>query len=149
MKNLFQPEAVHEITDRFEKLSPQSTAKWGKMNVGQMLAHCAAALEMATGDKKLPRLFIGRILGPFVKANYVGEKPFPQNSPTAKEFIITDERDFETEKKKVLNLIDRFSKGGVEKCTTNPHSFFGKLTPDEWSVSMYKHLDHHLRQFGA
>jgi Protein of unknown function (DUF1569) len=44
---------------------------------------------------------------------------------------------------------DRFAKGGAEGCTKHPHNFFGKLTPLEWATGMYKHLDHHLRQFGA
>jgi len=34
-------------------------------------------------------------------------------------------------------------------CVAHPHSFFGRMTPDEWAVLMYKHVDHHLRQFGA
>ncbi|MFD1127776.1 DUF1569 domain-containing protein [Paenibacillus provencensis] len=31
---------------------------------------------------------------------------------------------------------------------TNPHPFFGKLTSEEWSIGLYKHLDHHLKEFG-
>ena len=46
-------------------------------------------------------------------------------------------------------LIDRFAAAGPKGCTTHPHSFFGPLTPDEWAILMYKHLDHHLRQFGV
>jgi hypothetical protein len=46
-------------------------------------------------------------------------------------------------------LIDRFAAAGPQGCTTHPHAFFGSLTPDEWAILMYKHLDHHLRQFGA
>jgi hypothetical protein len=26
---------------------------------------------------------------------------------------------------------------------------FGKLTASEWNIMMYKHLDHHLTQFGV
>ncbi len=46
-------------------------------------------------------------------------------------------------------LIDKFAAGGAAGCTKNPHSFFGKMTPEEWAILMYKHLDHHLRQFGV
>jgi hypothetical protein len=46
-------------------------------------------------------------------------------------------------------LIDRFVASGPAGCTNHPHSFFGRLTPEEWAILMYKHLDHHLRQFGV
>jgi len=46
-------------------------------------------------------------------------------------------------------LIDRFAVGGPQCCTKHPHTFFGQMTPEEWATLMYKHLDHHLRQFGV
>jgi hypothetical protein len=72
-----------------------------------------------------------------------------RNSPTSKELVIKDVRDFETERKRLSTLISRFAAVGPAGCTAHPHAFFGSLTPDEWAVLMYKHLDHHLRQFGA
>ena len=54
-----------------------------------------------------------------------------------------------TEKTKLENLIKEFHGGGLGGATTNPHAFFGKLTKEEWGIVMYKHLDHHLRQFSA
>jgi Protein of unknown function (DUF1569) len=149
MKSLFEKEAEEEISNRINRLSVDSKGLWGKMDVAQMLAHCAVTMEIATGTKKLPRLFIGRVLGPFVKSSYLGPKPFPDNSPTDKNFIIKDQRDFDVEKKRLLSLVKQFSEGGEGKCTTHPHSFFGKLTPAQWGTSTLKHLDHHLRQFGV
>jgi len=75
--------------------------------------------------------------------------PIAKNAPTADEFIVTDERDLEREREKLLGLIDRFAAGGPDACTTNPHAFFGPMTPQEWAILQYKHLDHHLRQFGV
>ena len=72
-----------------------------------------------------------------------------QNSPTAPALLVKDDPDFETERARLDGLIDRFATGGAAACTTHPHAFFGKLTPDQWSILVYKHLDHHLRQFGA
>jgi hypothetical protein len=46
-------------------------------------------------------------------------------------------------------LIDRFTAAGPTGCTTSPHSFFGRLTPEQWAILTFKHLDHHLRQFGV
>ncbi len=114
-----------------------------------MLAHCAITMEMATGQRHLPRVFIGRIVGPMVKSSFLGPKPFSKNSPTDKSFLIKDQRNFDAEKERLLILVKQFAEGSEAKCTTHPHAFFGKLTPTEWATIMYKHLDHHLTQFGA
>jgi Protein of unknown function (DUF1569) len=64
-------------------------------------------------------------------------------------FIVTGDPDFDSERDRLRGMIDSFAAAGPAGCTTHPHFFFGRLTPEEWSVLMYKHLDHHLRQFGA
>jgi uncharacterized protein DUF1569 len=149
MKSLFEKEAATEILQRIDKLNASSQRQWGKMEVAQMLAHCSAAMEVATGEHPLPRMFIGQILGPIFKSSFYNDKPLTKNGPTDKSFIISDTRDFVKEKSRLKEVVQKFSNGGAEKCTTHPHSFFGKLTPEQWSAGMYKHLDHHLRQFGA
>lgn len=130
-------------------LRPDSQRLWGTMDVAQALAHCSVAMEVAVGEKVLPRMFIGRLLGLIAKPVFVNDRPFKRNSPTDKSFVIKDQRDFGVERERLLGLVSRFAAGGPEGCTKNPHSFFGRLTPDEWATGMYKHLDHHLRQFGA
>jgi Protein of unknown function (DUF1569) len=95
-------------------------------------------------------VFIGRIIGPMVKSKVMGnDEPLRRNSPTAKVPVVQDERDLETERTRLVGLIDRFAAAGPAGCTAHPHAFFGQLTPDEWAILMYKHLDHHLRQFGV
>ena len=149
MSHLFDKETAKHILLRIEKLQPVAARQWGTMDVAQMMAHCSAALEVATGKKQYSRMFLGRLLGVFFKAHYLGPKPFDKNSPTDKNFVIKDTRDFHTEKQQLQVLVKEFADGGQEQCTVHPHSFLGKLTPHEWARSMYKHLDHHLRQFGA
>ncbi len=149
MKNLFNQNDTTEILNRVDNLKPTSQRLWGKMEVAQMLAHCSKTLEAATGQKNLPRTFIGKVLGGIFKRTYSNEKPFEKNSPTNYYFKTTDQRNFETERQKVKEFIQEFQTGGESKCTTHPHPFFGKLTPTQWSIGMHKHLDHHLRQFGA
>ena len=150
MKNLFDTTRVEELTERIMRLTPRSERLWGKMNVAQVVAHCSASLELATGDQRPPQLLVGRIIGRMVKLKVLGnDDPLGRNSPTAKSLVIEGERDLGTERKRLLGLLDRFSAGGPAGCTTHPHPFFGPLTPQEWSILMYKHLDHHLRQFGA
>jgi hypothetical protein len=149
MKNLFDPESLEETVQRINELQPNSQRLWGKMEVAQMLAHCTATLQVATGEKTPPRMLIGRILGPFFKSSFTNDRPLKRNSPTDKSFLVIDQRNFEKEKTKLIEIMTRFSKGGIAKATRHPHSFFGRLTPIQWGMGMYKHLDHHLKQFGV
>jgi hypothetical protein len=104
---------------------------------------------MASGRMDLPRIFIGRVLAPFIKPIYTNEKPFSKNNPTDKKLVVSDQRDFLREQEQLKLKVRQFYEGGESQCTRHPHPFFGALTPQEWSRGMYKHLDHHLRQFGA
>lgn len=150
MKTLFGPAVVEEVKSRLGTVHLDSPRQWGKMNVAQAVAHCANSMEMAVGDLRPPRVMIGRILGPLIRRVALGnERPMERNSPTAPELRISDERDLDAERERLLALIDRFSAGGAAQCTPHPHTFFGRLTPEQWAELMYKHLDHHLRQFGA
>jgi hypothetical protein len=150
MKNLFEPARVAEVKERVAQLKPESEHLWGKMNAPQAVAHCSAGIEMALGEKFLPRHVMGRILGRVVKPLALrDDEPMHRNSPTAKGLVVQNDRDLATERERLCGLIDRFATAGPQGCTTHPHSFFGRLTPDEWAILMYKHLDHHLRQFGV
>ena len=149
MNNLFNQSGVSEILTRMDKLTSNSQRLWGKMNVGQMLAHVNVSLETAMGLNFPERIFIGRIIGGLVKKKALNEKPLNKNTPTDKNYVFTDTREFEKEKIKSVELINTFYQNGSTKCTTHPHSFFGKMTPDEWAILQWKHFDHHLRQFGC
>lgn len=149
MKNLFEPSATREIRMRIESLRPESERQWGKMNVSQMLAHCSAWMELAAGVTNSPRSFLGRVFGKIAKRSILGEEPVRRNMPTDECLRIQSEKNFAAEQQRLLGLVDSFSTAGPERCTTHPHSFFGPMTATEWAILGYKHLDHHLRQFGA
>ncbi len=150
MKNLFQPDTASEVKQRIASLAPISPRRWGKMNGAQAVAHCSLGLEWAVGDVVPPRMFVGRIVGAIIKPLILrDDKPMRPNSPTSPTLIVQDERDLAFEKQRLSALIDRFTTAGPAAFTTRPHSFFGNLTPNEWAILMYKHLDHHLRQFSA
>ena len=149
MKNLFDKPAYNEITERVNRLSPGSKAQWGKMTVSQMLAHCKEAFKVPLSDKKLPRMFVGILLGWLFKSKLYNEEPWKRNLPTAPNFIIKGDRDFEKEKTELMELVNKFYNAGPSGITKYPHPFFGKFTPEQWGKSMYKHMDHHLMQFGV
>lgn len=150
MKNLFDPEQAAEVKARLARLRADSPRQWGKMTAPQAVAHMAVGLEAALGDRTPPRLFIGRLIGRLAKRPALGnDAPLMKNAPTASEFVVADERDLDRERQRLLALIERFASGGAAACTRAPHAFFGPMTPDEWAILSYKHLDHHLRQFGV
>jgi hypothetical protein len=150
MRNLFDVARVEEVKQRIARLRPDSERQWGTMNASQMVEHCSRGLELALGDRLPPQMLLGRILGRVLKPNVLGnDEPMRRNSPTVKGLVVQDERDPGKEQERLRGLMDRFAAGGPAGCTKHPHSFFGRLTPEEWAILMYKHLDHHLRQFGV
>jgi len=149
MKTLYQKEIVSEIVDRSNKLTPETQRVWGTMRVDQMLAHCTVGMQTATGEKFLQSNIFLRMIGSLLKSQTTNDKPIRKGSPTHPGFIICNTESFEREKQILLSLIQKFHSGGESNCTTNPHAFFGKLNPTQWGSLMYKHLDHHFRQFGV
>jgi hypothetical protein len=149
MRSLFDRDDRDALVRRLSNLQPSSPRQWGKMNAPQMLAHCAATLEVACGDKIKKQAVIGRVLSPFARSSVLGDKPFTRNAPTDPDFKIVDDRDFATEQKRVTALVERFCSRGLSGADGLVHGFFGRLSADEWGRLMYKHLDHHLRQFSA
>jgi hypothetical protein len=147
IKNFFELSVKQEIIDRINKLTPHSKAQWGKMNVSQMLAHCQLPIEVAFGTHKPTGNPILKIFGPIFKSVLYNHKPYKQGLPTDKSFIMTGtEKDFEKEKQKLLALVNHFSEANM---TDKAHPVFGRLTKEQWSRATWKHLDHHLRQFGV
>lgn len=149
MKNIYNKLNTAEILNRIENLSPNSKPQWGTMNVAQMLAHCSAFQDIALGNSFPPRYWLGRLIGRFVNSIFYNDKPVPHNMSTIPTILILVERDFMTEKEKLKQKILTFQSNGPEKCSSHPHPFFGKFTPEQWGTGIYKHLDHHLRQFGV
>ena len=148
MQTLFERADRDAIVTRIQELQPSNTRLWGKMSPAQMMSHCSAVLETAVGIAPRKQALLGRIVTPFIRAAVLGEKPFGRNSPTDPKFVVSDERDFEKERRRLLDLIALFASRGPEEAGRATHSFFGKLSGPEWGVLSYKHLDHHLRQFG-
>lgn len=149
MTSLFDAAAVDEIVRRIESVGPHSVRQWGTMNAAQAMAHCAVAMEFGVGDRTAPRMLIGRLIGGFIKPLALGARSMKRGTPTAPSLVVNDERELEVEKARLVSLVRRFAAAGPSGVTRAPHTFFGHMTPDEWARLGYKHLDHHLKQFGA
>jgi hypothetical protein len=147
IKNLFDPEVKQEIINRIQKLTPETKQRWGKMNVSQMLAHVQLPIRIAFGTHRPKGSFLLRLIGPLFKSKLWDENPYKQSLPTDPTFVMTGlEKDFEKEKAALLDLVNRFNETNIVK---EQHPVFGKITRHNWSKATWKHLDHHLRQFGV
>jgi hypothetical protein len=125
MKNLFEPERVAEVKGRIATLSAGSERQWGKMNAAQAVAHCAAGVELALGERKPPRLLIGRLIGGVIKPMALrDDAPMRRNSPTVQGLVILDERDLDAERLRLYAMIDRFAASGPGGCTGPPPTVF-------------------------
>jgi hypothetical protein len=111
MKNLSEPATVNQIKTRLDKLTPQNQRQWGKISSAQAIAHCAGGMEWGVKDSFPPRMFIGSIVGGFIKPKLQDDEPMRRNSPTVRSILISDERDLVAEKVRLSILIDRFVAG--------------------------------------
>lgn len=149
-KNLFNEKESQKTITRINSLSHETQAKWGKMNVSQMLAHCSVAYELVYTDKHpKPKGFQKFMIKLFAKNIVVGPKPYKKNSRTAPMFLITDSRDFEIEKKRLVDYLEKTQQLGTAHFNGKESDAFGPLSDKEWNTLFSKHLDHHLVQFGA
>jgi hypothetical protein len=149
MQSLFVPADRDALALRFAELEPGAQRQWGKMDAAQMLRHCAVALGDLLGDRPVKQLFLGKLITPLIRGQIFGEKPFRRNSPTDPIYVVSDPRDFETERAQLATFIDRVVQRGPAKAEGMVHPFFGRLSGDQWGRLIYKHFDHHLRQFGV
>lgn len=149
-KNLFDKEASEEVIGRINLLTPKTSPQWGKMNVSQMLAHCNVTYELIYTDKhKKPKGFQKFLIKLFAKNIVVGPKPYKKNSRTSPIFIISDERNFENERDRLIAHIQKTQQLGGSYFNGKESHAFGPLNEKEWNVLFSKHLDHHLRQFNV
>lgn len=150
MDTLFDPAARDAVLARIAALRADSARQWGKMNAAQTLAHCALGIEAATGDAVLRSPFFARLIGPLFKGWMLGPKPFSKDSPTHPQLVLKDAAcDFDCERTRLVAAIRKFHDAGPASAARYRHAFVQKLTGDEWGRLQWKHLDHHLRQFGA
>jgi Protein of unknown function (DUF1569) len=150
LPNIFTKSVADTVIQRINNLTPTTQGQWGKMAVAQMLAHCCVPYEMLYEDiHPRPSSFVRFILKLIAKKGVVNEVPYPKNSRTAPAFVITDDKNFEDEKNRLIEFIKRTQALGDNHFDGKESHSFGNLTKTEWNNLFYKHLDHHLTQFGV
>lgn len=150
MKNIFDQNVTAELIARLEKLKPETKQLWGNMSVSKMLAHCNVAYEMVYENiHKPPTAFMKMVLQLLIKDKITNEKPYKKNNPTAPQFIIKDDKNFDAEKKRLIAYIEKTQQLGEAHFDGKKSLSLGKMNKTQWNNMFYKHLDHHLSQFGV
>jgi hypothetical protein len=147
MNSIFDEDGNNAIIARINLLTPESKALWGKMTVDQMCKHCTSTINVAFDKQDVKVNFLMRFLGKMLK-NKIFNGEFKKNSPTAKEFIFTNQYDLKVAKDDFINSFAQFAQGH-QAIKRTEHPFWGKMTYEDWDKLMWKHADHHLRQFGV
>ncbi len=147
MQSIFNTDAHQNILNRIESLNENSSALWGKMDVAQMAYHCQAPLNVMM-QKKDYNLKPNWLIKTFFKKSLYNDKPWRKNLPTAPPLKVLDSKVFNTEKEELVNLVKELHLH-KNKTDWQPHPIFGTFTPQQWGQMQYKHLDHHLKQFGV
>lgn len=146
MPSFFEQESYNDLTSRLQKLSAKSERLWGKMDAGQMLYHCKYPLQVALAKEEMT-LKPNWLIKTFFKKLMYSKMPYSKNAPTAPAFVVTDPKDFKTEKQELKEWMDALWQDR-DNDSRRPHPVFGKFTKEQWGTMQWKHLDHHFRQFG-
>ena len=150
LPNIFTREETDKIIERINKLSAASQPNWGTMSVAQMLAHSNVTYEMIYDNiHKKPNAFSKFILKFMIKNKVVGETLYERNSRTAPQFIIKETKDFNVEKQRLVDYLNKTQQLGEAYFDNKESHSFGPLNKTEWNNMLYKHLNHHLSQFGV
>ena len=150
LPNIFNKATSDGVIARINNLTPMTQPNWGTMSVDKMLAHCNVTYEMVFEDiHPKPNAFVKFILKMLVKKSVVNEIPYKHNGSTAPQFIVKDSKNFEAEKNRLINYINKSQQLGEGHFDNLASHSFGNLTKTEWNNMFYKHLDHHLTQFGV
>jgi len=147
---LYDPAVYQECLTRIESINEGNTPEWGEMSAAQMFSHCSAILDVANGKELKGTPFIAKLLKGYIKKMVYNEKPYPKNSKTHPQYQMQGTTpEFEAEKQRLTSTITKFHTTDPEVAAKIKHPLFGYAPRDKKGWGMFKHLDHHLTQFGV
>jgi hypothetical protein len=149
MESLFDPQGNQNILDRIDNLSPITLSQWGKMTVSQMLLHLQKPIDLAYGKLHIAPHWKSYFFAKSYRKKLNDPKLFHKDQSTIKEFIVTHEPKFEEAKQSLKESVAVFARDGHKAIKTTRHPLMGEMSPSEWDILQWKHLDYHLKQFGV
>jgi hypothetical protein len=151
MGNIFRKPRHAELLSRLDTLSPESERKWGRMTPHQAVCHLSDSFKAILHDRPLnphPPDFRRRVMR-FVA--FTSPVPWPKGVPTSARVDAekggTPPGDFQADVTGLKELLRRYVESDGK--TLEPHYIWGDMSRGEWGRYGYRHVDHHLRQFGV
>ena len=148
-KSFYDSATYEALLERIEGLNSATEPGWGRMNSAQMLAHCAEVAEVAGGKQLVGTPWFVRLMGGLIKRMVVSDKPYPRDSRTHPQYVMSGSVDFDEQKVRLLGILAELKEAGPEGAEQARHELFGQITAEEAGWVAFKHLDHHLEQFGV
>ena len=146
-KTIWNAEDRRAVLGRLEGLREDARAQWGKMTVSQMVRHCELGVLAAMGEYKVAPVATPFKFWPMSKL-IIHWLPWPKGAPTADELLVKEDGDLRARVVALRATVERFVSRGREQ-KLEDHAAFGRISADDWGALVWRHLDHHLRQFGA
>ena len=144
-RNLYDADVLEDVLERLSKINADTQPEWGKMDAAQMFAHCAEVQDAYNG-KPIKVAFWMRLLKPMWRPLLLAEKPFGKNAPTLDQFRMADPEDFDRQRDRLLDSLRTMHALGKR---TMQHPLLGHMSSEDIGWITYKHMDHHLQQFGV
>jgi hypothetical protein len=147
-KTIFDPRMRQSLSERLAKLRPDSRAQFGKFTADRMICHLEDSLRVATGvTPARPKQTM--MSNPLVRWLVIYVLPWPKGkAQTVKELLTTQPGEFEADRKRLdAILADAAQRGPSAHWATHPA--FGNVSGRDYGVLIYRHFDHHFRQFGV
>ena len=148
MKSVWNAQDHGDLRDRVQRLTPESPAQWGRMNAPQMVTHLTDAIRMASGELPTAPKNMPLLRYPPMKQLILYYLPFPKGAPTAPELLARKPGEWTVEIGQLRDQLDQFVRRGPA-ATMSVHPVFGRLSGKAWGTLVYRHMDHHLKQFGV
>jgi hypothetical protein len=153
MKRIKKAGTVEELVGRARKLSPDARPRWGRLSAHQMLCHVTDVARLVLGEiptrprdpARVPR---AKPLSHFpLKQLVLYFLPWPHGVRGPREAFTTQPGALDEDVKTLEALLSRF-KECEPKDVWPPHPLFGRMSTADWDRLLYRHTNHHFRQFG-
>jgi hypothetical protein len=135
-----------QLLQRLRQVRPDAAPAWGTLTAPRMLCHLADQLRVALGDipSKPVHTFASRTLLKHLVVN-TGFQPPRGKIQTAPEMLVSQPAAWEADLAACVVLAERVGTGAARAV----HPMFGPLSPEQWGRLCWKHMHHHLVQFGV
>lgn len=152
MNTLSDSRAVARLLERLARLTPESERRWGTLTPGEMLCHLGDAEEGVLGLRNTPGPAVSGKPSPIAKLLFItlplpwpkGVKTRPGVDPRQ---AGTRPTDFESDRARVVAGLHALAAATADALPAS-HFRFGVMRLRDWQRWGWRHVNHHLRQFG-